>query len=61
MAIDRVISAMMIIATTAVMGSVIKSTVEVALFSVNGTDPVTVIVGITQLSSHCSGISSHRI
>ena len=40
-------SAMMIIVTTAVMGSVIKSTVELALFSVNDTDPVTVIVGIS--------------
>ena len=38
---------MMIIFTTAVMGSVIKSTVELALISVNDTDPVTVIVGIS--------------
>ena len=33
-------SAMMKIATAAVMGSVIK---ELALFSVNGTDPVTTV------------------
>ena len=45
---DRVMSAMTIIATAAVMGSAMKSTVElsvVALFSVI-IDPVTLIVGM---------------
>ena len=45
---DRVMSAMTIMATAAVMGSAMKSTVElsvVALFSVI-IDPVTLVVGI---------------